>query len=88
MQNGRQNSKDGRLVICAEVKDFHGRKQTLEVLCIVLPFYPTIPSLCGEREELQCEVKNELYPDLRSLLGAVRFKKTDNQTALSSTWLR
>lgn len=28
VQYGRQDSKDGQLVIRSEVKDFHGRKQT------------------------------------------------------------
>ena len=51
VQDGRENSKDGRLVVRGKVEDLHGSKQTQEVFCIILSCYSTIPSLyrAGEK---------------------------------------
>lgn len=50
VQYGREDSKDGRLVLGGEVKDFHGREQTSEIVCIALSSYQIVPSLYSETE--------------------------------------
>lgn len=50
VQYGRKNSKDGHLVFRSEMEDLHGSTEMQEVLCIILSFYPTVPSLYRPRE--------------------------------------
>lgn len=50
VQYGRQDSKDGWLVFRSEAEVLHGSKHTQEVLCVILSWYPTIPSLNNDRK--------------------------------------
>lgn len=45
VQDGRENPKDCRLVVGAEVQDLHGSEQTQEVLCVVLSFNSAVSAL-------------------------------------------
>lgn len=45
VQDRREDPKDCRLVVGAEVQDLHGRKQTQEVLCVILSFNSAVSAL-------------------------------------------
>lgn len=53
VQDGRENPKDCRLVLGAEVQDLHGSKQAQEVLGVILSCNSAVSTLLRSRTQTE-----------------------------------
>lgn len=68
MQDGRENPKDCRLVLGAEVQDLHGSKQAQEVLAVALSRYSAVSALSTARTQTEVALAGRSARALGTLL--------------------